>query len=94
MAFNNELTSGPIKKHWLSFQTRMAEAYNAWFKYWINVAEETDVPVYFLRFEDALRNPGHELKNIFRFALGLDSIEGTIIEHRIDEVIKWSAARN
>ena len=26
--------------------------------------------------------------------LGLESLEGTVIEHRIDEVMKWSASRN
>ena len=94
LAFNNELTRDPIKPHWLDFQKNICEGYNAWFKYWINVAENTDIPVYFFRFEDAVKNPGKELKNIFRFVLGLDSLEGTIIEHRIDEVMKWSASRN
>ena len=54
------------------------------------MAETTEKPIYFFRFEDVIRNPGKELKELFCFILGLESIEGTVMEHRIDEVMKWS----
>ena len=63
-----------------------------WYSYWFKFAETSDVPVYFFRFEDVIANPGKELKEIFRFILGMQSIEGTVIEHRINEVMAWSKA--
>ena len=58
------------------------------------MAETTDRPIYFFRFEDVIKDPGKELKEIFRFILGLESIEGTVVEHRINEVMKWSTEKN
>ena len=58
------------------------------------MAETTDRPIYFFRFEDVVRDPSKELKEIFRFILGIESIEGTVIEHRINEVMQWSTERN
>ena len=58
------------------------------------MAETTNKPIYFFRFEDVLADPSKELKEIFRFILGIQSIEGTVIEHRIEEVMKWSAEKN
>ena len=58
------------------------------------MAETTNKPIYFFRFEDVLADPSKELKEIFRFILGMESIEGTVIEHRIEEVMKWSAEKN
>ena len=55
------------------------------------MAETTEKPIYFFRFEDVINNPGKELKEIFRFVLGLESLEGTVMERRIDEVMKWSS---
>ena len=52
------------------------------------MAEETKKPIYFFRFEDVLQDPRRELTNIFKFILGMDSIEGTVIERRIEDVIK------
>ena len=94
LAFNNTLTEEPIRPYWLDFQRRASDAYHKWYKYWIHQAETTERPIYFFRFEDVIANPTRELKEIFRFILGMDSIEGTIIERRIDEVMSWSAERN
>ena len=51
-----------------------------WFDHWLNIAENTDRPVYFFRFEDILEKPEEELRNLFKFILGVDSIEGTVME--------------
>ena len=88
------MTKDPILPYWLDFQNRATDAYNKWYNYWIKMAETTDIPIYFFRFEDVIHNPGKELKEIFRFILGLESIEGTVIEHRIDEVMSWSKEKN
>lgn len=44
------------------------------------------IPIYFVRFEDLQKNPATILKNVFSIVLGVTSIEGTILERRIDEI--------
>lgn len=55
--------------------------------YWINVAKKKETPVYFIRFEDLTSNPKETLSDVFSYFLDVDSIEGTIIEKRIEEII-------
>jgi len=38
-----------------------------WHNYWIEKAENQEVPVFFVRFEDLLKEPEHNLKQIFQF---------------------------
>ena len=71
----------------MEFQRNSTTAYHAWFAHWINVAENTEKPVYFFRFEDILTNPEEELRNLFKFILGVESIEGTVVEQRIKDVL-------
>jgi hypothetical protein len=56
------------------------------------VAEESSKPVFFFRFEDVLANPREELHKLFKFILAMDSLEGTVIERRIDDVLKMGKA--
>ena len=72
----------------------MSGCYNDWFNYWIKLAETSDRPIYFFRFEDVIKDPSKELKNVFKFILGMESIEDTVIEHRIKEVLAWSKEKN
>ena len=44
------------------------------------------IPTYFVRYEDILQDPSPLLKEIFKLAFSVDSLEGTILERRIDEV--------
>jgi hypothetical protein len=46
------------------------------------------VPVLFCRFEDLITTPKQALSDIFAFVLGTPSIEGTVIEQRIEDVLK------
>ena len=43
------------------------------------MAETTDRPIYFFRFEDVIANPEKEIGEVMRFILGLESIEGTVM---------------
>ena len=63
-----------------------------WFEYWVNLSETTDKPIYFFRFEDIMANPEEELVKLFRFILGMDSLEGTVIEQRI-KLLEWAQRR-
>ena len=56
------------------------------------MAENTDRPIYFFRFEDVMANPRVELQNLMKFILGMDSIEGTVLEQRIEDVVSMGAA--
>lgn len=58
-----------------------------WMNYWINVAKKKETPVYFIRFEDLTSNPKETLSDVFSYFLDVESIEGTIIEKRIEEII-------
>lgn len=58
------------------------------------MAQHTNKPVYFFRFEDILEKPEEELKQLFKFILGMESIEGTVIERRIKDVMAMGAKKN
>ena len=58
------------------------------------MAEKGDKLIYFFRFEDVIANPRKELCDLMQFVLGLESIEGTVIEHRINEVLNWDPSKN
>ena len=58
------------------------------------MAETTDKPVYFFRFEDILANPEAELRELFKFILNIDSLEGTVIEQRIKDVIAMGTKKS
>lgn len=44
------------------------------------MAEQTNKPVYFFRFEDVMTNPREELRKLMKFILGMESTEGTVLE--------------
>ena len=58
-------------------------AYNRWNNYWLEQAHTTDKPIYFFRFEDVMDNPRQELEDLMKFILGMESLEGTVIQQRI-----------
>ena len=74
LQFKNDLTKDPIYPYWLGFQRRATDAFNKWYKHWIHMAETSNIPIYFFRFEDVVANPAKELKELFRFILGMESI--------------------
>ncbi len=41
-----------------------------------------------------IRDPKQELSNIFAFALGVESIAGTVIERRIIETVEGGSSKN
>ena len=45
-----------------------------------------EIPTYFLRYEDLLKNPERVLKECFKFLLDVPSILGTVVEKRIKDV--------
>lgn len=45
------------------------KCFKKWYKYWIDKAESNEMPVFFMRFEDLLKDPKKELTDIFSFIL-------------------------
>jgi hypothetical protein len=45
------------------------------------------MPIHFLRYEDLLLDPKPTLVNLFRFILGVESLEGTVMMKRIDDIL-------
>jgi len=52
------------------------------------------VPIYYFRFEDLISDPKKVLSEIFCIALGVESLEGTVMEQRIEEVVKKGSSGN
>ena len=44
------------------------------------------IPTYFMRYEDLKMNPKPVLEELFCFLLDVDSIEGTVVQKRIEVV--------
>ena len=83
-----------MSKHWLDWHKNSVNAYKKWFDFWLRRAEKTNQIIYFFRFEDVIANPKKEINEVMRFALGMESIEDTVLEHRINEVLNWDPAKN
>jgi len=65
-----------------------------WHDYWVEKARKKEVPVFFFRFEDLIRDPQTVLNDIFAFTLGTPDIKGTNIERRILDTLKTGAEGN
>ena len=46
----------------------------------------------FLRYEDLVKDLGPQVTNIFKFVLDTDSLEGTLVEKRIKEIVESNEA--
>ena len=71
-----------------------------WWEKWVaiqteNLANESDyiltsvaskMPTLFVRYEDLFRDPVPVLTDVFKFCLNTDSLKGTVVERRINEV--------
>lgn len=44
--------------------------------------------MYIVRYEDLVNDPKNTYEGIFKFLLDLDSLEGTNVQRRIEEVVK------
>jgi len=58
---------------------------------WIKKAQEEHYPVFFFRFEDITRDPKPVLMDVFAFSLGFKSVAGTVVESKIDYLMRKKA---
>jgi len=60
---------------------------NDFFAHIYSCYKDKKVPIHFIRFEELRSNPKPVLDNLFKFLLNVDSLEGTVAEARINEVL-------
>jgi len=56
--------------------------------------EQKKNPIYVVRYEDLLANKKSELEGVMKFLLGVESLEGTNAERRIEEICGMDQAKN
>ena len=65
------------------------------YKYYCNAEANrmvNNLPTYFLRYEDLCVRPKETLKELFCFLLNVKSVEGTVIEYRINNLVDSGSA--
>ena len=67
--------------------SEVGDEYRRFYDYHLDLAKQRRIPILFLRFEDMLMDPEPQLRNIMRFLLGIDDLNGTNAERRVKEVI-------
>ena len=73
---------------------RGTDSFSKYMNYWIDKAENTNQLVYFFRFEDVIKNPKDEITKVLQFVLGMEDVEGTVLEKRIEETLKGDPSKN
>lgn len=63
------------------------EATDSQERYYRELSEVKEVPIYYIRYEDLYVNPQKTLEEVFCFLLDLETIEGLNIQKRIKEVV-------
>lgn len=100
-ATHNKNVEGNISKEfpeqWDWFVQRDIKTWHDFNEYWIRMAQGAKnsgkgIPVYFFRFEDLVANPYQIAKEVMAFVLGVTSIQGTYLDHRIRQVISQGAS--
>ena len=78
---------GEVKKYWDRWFELNVLLWAKWHDYWIKIGRERNIPIYFFRFEDLLIDPEPVLKDMFKYILGVDNVDNSVIEKRIQETI-------
>ena len=79
---------------WDQYLTLFAEAWHSWHSYWLKIAEQGEIPVYFFRFEDMLADRKKEMTKIMSFLLGIETSKDTVLEARITEMCAFDEKKN
>ena len=59
--------------------------------FWVKKARDENIPVYFFRFEDITRSPKEILMDVFAFSLDQENVQGTLVESKIDLLMRKKA---
>jgi hypothetical protein len=55
------------------------------YDYWVKIATEKTIPVYFFRYEDLSKDTARIIKEVLEFTLEVDSLTGTYLDQRIKD---------
>ena len=74
LKFNEPLLLPPMWKWWHQYMPLFAEAWHSYHTYWLKIAEEGNIPVYFFRYEDLLADKKTEMEKIMSFICGIENV--------------------
>lgn len=86
-SFAESTDSGKLRALWDRFFELDVLLWAKWHDYWIKIAREGNIPIYFFRFEDLLLDPEPVLKDMFKYILGVENVDESVIEKRIQDTI-------
>lgn len=86
-SFREDLYAPNVKEFWCQWFDSELECYFRWHEYWMDKVRNSNVPIYFFRFEDLLTTPEVVLKDMFKFILAKEDVDNSVIEERIKDVI-------
>jgi len=66
----------------------MAQTWKRYHQYWVDLAKNKSLPIYFLRFEDIMKDKKKYLCEAYSFLLGVEDISGTYLEKRIEAEVE------
>lgn len=71
---------------WSKMHKKIVWAIN---KYWLTIHEKVapSIPTYYIRYEDLILDPEPALRELFSLLLSVPSIEGTVVEKRIQDYV-------
>lgn len=69
---------------WNDFVKQEMTCWRDFHNYWIKRARDENLPLYHFRFEDITKDPKQVLMDVFSFSLAKESVQGTLIEAKVD----------
>jgi hypothetical protein len=76
-----------VPEFWAGFCLQTAKHINDFYTMYLEEAKKRGVLIHFLRYEDLMGDKEKTLTDLLCFILDVDSIEGTVVEKRIKEVV-------
>ena len=69
---------------WEEYVSKFSAKYEAYHKYWTDLAKTKEYPIIFVRYEDLLSKKKETLVDIFKFLFEVDSLDGLYVMDRIE----------
>jgi hypothetical protein len=76
-----------LEQEWQGFINDVIPEWVQFHEYWLKYAEENNVPLYIIRYEDLLTDTKDEVMQMMKFLLHYQKIEGTVVEEKIDSYL-------
>jgi Sulfotransferase domain len=86
-SIENDLNTD-FPEFWNECVDKFSLKFEAYYKYWIDLAKTKEFPIIFVRYEDLLLKKREVLVEIFKFLLDVSSLEGLYVMDRIEAEIQ------